>query len=170
MREDLSEPATPVTTVNTPNGMSTSRSWRLLRDAPRISRWPVGLARILLDRGLLNLDSVRGDDFPAGHTRARPEFYHAIRNGHCLRVVLHQEHRAALIAQLQQQVVRLRNVGWAQAGGRFVENVSYVRERRTDVADHARALHLTATERARRALQGQVAQADRATGRQPAVS
>src|ERR687891_1290286 len=35
--ELLPEPATPVTTQSTPSGMSTSTSWRLCVDAPRIS-------------------------------------------------------------------------------------------------------------------------------------
>ena len=38
--ELLPEPATPVTTQSTPSGMSTSTSWRLCVDAPRISSVP----------------------------------------------------------------------------------------------------------------------------------
>ncbi len=41
--ELLPEPATPVTTVSTPSGMSTSTSRRLFAVAPRISRAPVGV-------------------------------------------------------------------------------------------------------------------------------
>src|SRR4029453_8010937 len=40
--ELLPEPATPVTTQSTPRGMSTSTSWRLCIDAPRISSVPAG--------------------------------------------------------------------------------------------------------------------------------
>src|SRR5215208_6708788 len=38
--ELLPEPATPVTTQSTPSGRSTSTSWRLCVDAPRISSVP----------------------------------------------------------------------------------------------------------------------------------
>src|ERR687895_1189347 len=38
--ELLPEPATPVTTQTTPSGRSTSTSWRLCVDAPRISSVP----------------------------------------------------------------------------------------------------------------------------------
>src|SRR6266851_2796478 len=41
--ELLPEPATPVTTVSTPNGMSTSTSCRLCRLAPRTSSCPDGV-------------------------------------------------------------------------------------------------------------------------------
>src|SRR3954463_2271773 len=40
--ELLPDPATPVTTVSTPSGMSTSTLRRLCVDAPRISSVPVG--------------------------------------------------------------------------------------------------------------------------------
>src|ERR687889_601369 len=40
--ELLPEPATPVTTTNTPSGMSTSTSCRLFVLAPRTSSWPDG--------------------------------------------------------------------------------------------------------------------------------
>src|ERR671931_1736874 len=41
--ELLPEPATPVTTVSTPSGMSTSTSCRLWVEAPRTSSFPDGL-------------------------------------------------------------------------------------------------------------------------------
>src|ERR687892_1290053 len=40
--ELLPEPATPVITQSTPSGRSTSTSWRLCVDAPRISSRPAG--------------------------------------------------------------------------------------------------------------------------------
>src|SRR5213079_1893608 len=40
INELLPEPATPVITQSTPTGMSTSTSWRLCVDAPRISSVP----------------------------------------------------------------------------------------------------------------------------------
>src|SRR5680860_754136 len=46
--ELLPEPATPVTTQSTPRGMSTSTSWRLFVEAPRISRVPEGVRTVSL--------------------------------------------------------------------------------------------------------------------------
>src|SRR5215218_6458195 len=40
IRELFPDPATPVMTTSTPSGMSTSTSWRLCVDAPRISSVP----------------------------------------------------------------------------------------------------------------------------------
>ncbi len=44
--ELLPEPATPVTTVSTPSGMSTSTFWRLFAVAPRTASVPVGLRTV----------------------------------------------------------------------------------------------------------------------------
>ncbi len=44
--ELLPEPATPVTTVSTPSGMSTSTPWRLFAVAPRIASVPVALRTV----------------------------------------------------------------------------------------------------------------------------
>src|SRR5918996_3126079 len=46
--ELLPEPATPVTTTNTPSGMSTSTSFRLWILAPRTSSVPVGVRTVSL--------------------------------------------------------------------------------------------------------------------------
>ena len=48
--ELLPEPATPVTTTSTPNGMSTSTSQRLCSAAPRISSVPVGVRTFSLSK------------------------------------------------------------------------------------------------------------------------
>jgi hypothetical protein len=58
--ELLPEPATPVTTVSTPGGMSTSTLRRLCRLARRIGRLPLGSLNLDLRRGLcLSASAVR---------------------------------------------------------------------------------------------------------------
>src|ERR1051325_2136987 len=49
---DLPEPLTPVTAVSTPNGMRTSRFFRLLARAPRITRSPFNSGRRALGVGM----------------------------------------------------------------------------------------------------------------------
>ena len=57
-----------------------------------------------------------------------------------VRVVLHDEHRVALVAQLEQQVVHPLDVMRVQADGGLVEDVGDVGERGAEVADHPGAL------------------------------
>ena len=77
-----------------------------------------------------------------------------------LRLVLHDQHRVALVAQLQQQVVHPLDVVRVQPDRRLVEDVGHVGERRAEVADHLGALRLAARQRARRPVEREVAQAD----------
>src|ERR671914_59305 len=63
-------------------------------------------------------------------------------------------------APAQQQVVHALDVVGVQADRRLVEDVGDVGERRPEVADHLRALRLTARQRARRPVQGKVAKPD----------
>ena len=77
-----------------------------------------------------------------------------------LRLVLHDEHRVALVAQLQQQVVHPLDVVRVQADRRLVEDVGDVGERGAEVADHLGALRLAARQRARRPVEREVAQPD----------
>jgi hypothetical protein len=77
-----------------------------------------------------------------------------------LRLMLDHEHRVAFVAELQQQVVHPLDVMWVHADGRLVEHVRNVGERRAEVADHLGPLRLAARQRARRPVEGQVAQPD----------
>ena len=75
-------------------------------------------------------------------------------------LVLDDEHRVPLVAQLEQQVVHALDVMGVQAGGRLVEDVGDIGERGAEVADHLGALSLTTRQRSRGPVQGEVAQAD----------
>ena len=77
-----------------------------------------------------------------------------------LRLVLDDEHRAALVAQLQKQVVHPLDVVRVQADRGLVEDVRHVGQRGAEVADHLGALRLAARQRARRPVEREVAQPD----------
>lgn len=77
-----------------------------------------------------------------------------------LGLVLDDQHRVALVAQPQQEVVHALDVVRVQAGGRLVEDVRDVRERGAEVADHLDALGLAAGEGAGGPVQAEVAEAD----------
>ena len=77
-----------------------------------------------------------------------------------LRLVLHDQHGVALVAQLQQQGVHPFDVVGVQPDRGLVEDVGDVGERRAQVADHLGALGLAAGQGAGRPVEGQVAQPD----------
>src|SRR3546814_12208092 len=61
-------------------------------------------------------------------------------------LVLDDQHRVALVAQLEQEAVHPGDVVGVQPDGRLVEDVGDVGERRAEVADHLRALRLARSE------------------------
>ncbi len=77
-----------------------------------------------------------------------------------LRLVLHDQHGVALVAQLQQQVVHPLDVVRVQPDRRLVEDVGDVGERRPEVADHLGALRLAARKCAGGPVKREVAQPD----------
>jgi len=151
------DPATPVTTTSTPSGMSTSTSCKLWTLAPRTSSTP---------------DRVRTDGFnEARSSRCRPvsvslarrpstvpsnttsppfgagagaEVDDMLGDRDRLRLVLHDQHGVALVAQLQQQVVHPLDVVGVQPDRRLVEDIGDVGERGPEVPDHLGALRLAA--------------------------
>jgi hypothetical protein len=70
-----------------------------------------------------------------------------------IRLVLHDEHRVALVAQLEQQVVHPLHVMGMHADRGLVEDVGDVGQRGAEVADHLGALRLAARQRARRPVE-----------------
>ena len=100
------------------------------------------------------------DDLTAGRAGPGSEVDHMITDGDGLRLVLDHEHRVALVPQLQQQLVHPLDVVRVQADRRLVEHVRDVGEARSEMTDHLGALRLAAGQRARRALQTEVAQSD----------
>ena len=77
-----------------------------------------------------------------------------------LRLVLDDEDGVALVAQLEQQPVHPLDVVGVQAGGRLVEHVSDIGERRAQMADHPRPLRLSARQGAGGTVQAEVAESD----------
>ena len=77
-----------------------------------------------------------------------------------LGLVLHDEHRVALVPQPQQEVVHPLDVVGVQADRGLVEDVGDVSEGRAEMADHLGALRLSPGEGAGRPVEREVAQPD----------
>jgi hypothetical protein len=107
------------------------------------------------------LDGALEDHLAAGGPGAGAKVDGVVGDRDRVRLVLHDQHGVALVAQPQQQLVHPLDVVGVQPGGGLVEDVGDVGERRAQVADHLGALRLAARQRARRPLQRQVAQPDR---------
>ncbi len=99
-------------------------------------------------------------DGAARRTGTRAEVDHVVGDRDHFRLVLHDQHRVALVSQLQQQVVHPLDVVRVQPDRRLVEDVGHVGERRAELADHLGALGLAARQRDRRPVEREVAQAD----------
>ncbi len=93
------------------------------------------------------------DDLAASGARAGTKVDDVVGDGDGFGLVLDDQHRVALVAQPQQQVVHPCDVVRVQPDGGFVKNVSDVGERRAEMADHLGTLRLAARERARRPVE-----------------
>ena len=167
------DPATPVTTTSTPSGMSTSTSCRLWVLAPRTSTTPRRRPHRRLQRGPVvqvlpgqraagpqPVDGALEHHLAAAGAGARAEVDDVVGDRDRLRLVLHDEHGVALVAQLQQQVVHPLDVVRVQPDRRLVEHVGDIGERRAEVTDQLGALGLAARQRPRRPVEAEVAQPD----------
>ena len=110
--------------------------------------------------GAQPVDGALEHHLAAGGARAGTEVDDVVGDRDRLRLVLDDEHGVALVAQLQQQVVHPLDVVRVQPDRRLVEDVGDVGERRPEVADHLGALRLAARQRARRAVEREVAEPD----------
>ena len=106
------------------------------------------------------VDGALEDHFAAGSAGAGAEIDDVIGDGDRLRLVLDHEDRVALVAQPQQQVVHPLDIVGMQPDCRLVEDVGDIGQRRPEVADHLRALRLTARQRAGRPVEAEVTQPD----------
>src|SRR5207248_1076241 len=88
------------------------------------------------------LDGPLEADGAARRTGAGAEVNDMVGDRDRLRLMLHDEHRIALVPQPQQQVVHPLDVMGVQAGGGLVEDIGNVRERRAEVPEHLDALRL----------------------------
>jgi hypothetical protein len=103
---------------------------------------------------------AREADGATRRTGARAEVDDVVGDRDRLRLVLHHEHRVALVPQPQQQVVHPLDVVGVQPDRRLVEDIGDVGERGTEVTDHLDALRLTARQRARWPVEREVAEPD----------
>ena len=129
MSELLPEPATPVTTTSTPSGMSTVDVRAGCAGSRRGSRaCPSGVRTVWLEGGPVvkmaagdgaagpqPLDGALEDHLAARGAGAGAEVDDVVGDRDRLRLVLHDEHRVALVPQPQQQVVHPLDVMGVQA-------------------------------------------------------
>ena len=106
------------------------------------------------------VDGALEHHLATGRSGARAEVDDMVGDRDRLWFVLDDQHGIALVTQLPQQAVHPFDVVRVQADRRLVEHIGDVRERRAEVADHLGALGLAARQRARRAIEREVAQPD----------
>src|SRR6266540_3757441 len=123
-----------------------------------------GGREVLAGEGGASGDEVGGgaleDDPAAVVAGAWAEVDDVVGDRDRLRLVLHEQHRVALVAQLPQQVVHALDVVGVHPDRRLVEYVGDVGERGPEVTDHLGALRLATRQRARQAVEAEVAEPD----------
>ena len=175
-RVDLPEPETPVTQQKTPSGTATSMPLRLCSRAPRTTQRAGRLAALLrhLDpalagevlagqRGRVLGDLLRragGDHVAAVFAGAGPEVDQVVGGHHRALVVLDHDHRVAEVAQAVEGGDQLLVVALVQADRGLVEHVHHADQAGADLGREADPLRLAAGERAGRAAEREVADAD----------
>ena len=170
-------PLTPVTETRQPSGIFTSRSRRLCSRAPlTVSHSPFGERRSFghRDRSLagqvlpgdrvLDLeDPLHGtavDDCAAELAGAGTDVDDPVALADRLLVVLDDEHRVAEVTQADERVDQPAVVALVQTDRRLVEHVQRADEPGADLRRQPDPLRLAAGERARRARQREVVEAD----------
>ena len=175
-RVDLPEPETPVTQQKTPSGIATSMPLRLCSRAPRTSSAPRGWRRsaghldlalagevLAGQRGRVLGDLVRragGDHVAAVFAGAGAEVDEVVGGAHRALVVLDHDHRVAEVAQAVERADQLLVVALVQPDRGLVEHVHHADQAGADLGRQADPLRLAARERAGRAGQREVADAD----------
>src|ERR671922_853949 len=152
--ELLPEPATPVTTTSTREGCrrphragcersrpgSPARRWashRLLECGPVVE-----MAAGEGAAGPQPLQDALEYHLPTGRPGAGAEVDDVVGDRDRVRLVLHDEHRVALVAQPQEQLVHPLDVVRVEPDGRLVEDVGDVAQARAEVPDHPYPLGL----------------------------
>ena len=107
------------------------------------------------------------DDLAAVLARARAQVDEPVGRAHHLLVVLDDEHRVAEVAQPLERPDQAVVVALVESDRRLVEDVEHADELRADLRREPDALRLAARERARGAVERQVADADVVQERQP---
>jgi len=85
-----------------------------------------------------------------------------VRNRLCtVQIMRHHNGRDVMfLLKLENQIIDLRRADGIKTGGRLVEDIRDVCERRTKMADHLDALRLAPRQRARRPLEREVSEPD----------
>ncbi len=101
------------------------------------------------------------------HARPGSDVHHVIGGQDHVRIVLHDQHRVALVAQRAQQPGQARHVPRVQAHAGLVQDVQHVGQAVAQVPHEFQALALAAGQAGRLAAQAQVPQPDLHEVRQP---
>ena len=109
------------------------------------------------------------DDLAAVLARAGADVDDVVGDPDGLLVVLDDDHRVAEVAQADQRVDEALVVALVQADRRLVEHVEHADEAAADLGREPDALRLAAGERGRRAVEGEVVEADVEQELQPRV-
>src|SRR5213083_716715 len=137
---DLPDTETPVTLVKVPSGIRTGIPLRLCsRGLWIVMAWPLPFRRV------------------AG---TRAEVHHVVGVADRLLVVLDDEHRVAEIPEPLERLEQAPVVPLVQSDGRLVEDVEHADETRPDLCRQTNSLPLSAGERARGPVQGEIVEAD----------
>ncbi len=89
---------------------------------------------------------------------ARPEFNHEVGSADGFEVVFHHDHRVAGVAQPLEEGEQAVHVARMQPDGRFVEHVQRVHQLRAEGVGESDALGLAAAQRARGAVEREIAE------------
>jgi hypothetical protein len=133
---------------------SKSRRWSSARLRP--DRY----SAVSVRAGLQFIGRAEEHDLAAALAGAGAHVEQLVGLQHDLRVVLHDDQRVAGVAQALHHVDHASHVARVQADGRLVEHEEGVHERGAERRREVDALHLAAGERARLAVEREVAQAD----------
>ena len=163
--------------VNRPSGISAVTFFRLFSRAPTtFSALPLRLAPLLRHRDLAHAGQVLagdavgaghdlvgralGDDVAAVDAGAGADVDHVVGGQDRVLVVLDHDHRVADVAQVLERLQQPRVVALVQADGGLVQHVQHAGQARADLRGQADALALAARQRAGRARQRQIVEAD----------
>ena len=185
---DLPEPETPVTATRSPSGkrhrhlVEVVLAWRRRRSTSRpfscgrrtagvgISRRPDRYSPVS-ESGWVEqvLDRAGVHDLAAVLARAGADVDDPVGGGDGVLVVLDDDERVAEVAQPGQGLDEPVVVALVQADARLVEHVEDADEAGADLGGQPDALRLAAGERARRAVEGEVVEADVEQEAEPGV-
>src|SRR6185437_14902980 len=139
------------------------------REPPRTERAPLFGQRNLLRAGEICAGErtlrrprewTREHHLAALLAAAGPELHHVVRAPDRLEIMLHYEHRVTAVAQAMQQREQAIDVARMQSDRWLVENVERIDQLGAERVGEPDALRLSTGERARGAIQSEIAKSD----------